>query len=209
MTPTLPCSRPRSLALLVAALLGGSVVPTTAASQRILTTGPDAVTLPRGTFRVETGGELTIQRDRWNEGRLEGIGGALTGTPLDATRLTLLAPIEGLVRGLGVDDFRASLGPTRLDVRQRLFASALGLEYGVTSRLTLGVRATLVRTRPEALSAPARTARPPSGSTRCASAVVSPPPTRPRSGASRPPRPNWGNGAPLVRRTPPPSLSAR
>ena len=151
MTPTLPCPRPRSLALLVAALLGGSVVPTTAASQRILTTGPDAVTLPRGTFRVETGGELTIQRDRWNEGRLEGIGGALTGTPLDATRLTLLAPIEGLVRGLGVDDFRASLGPTRLDVRQRLFASALGLEYGVTSRLTLGVRATLVRTRPEAL----------------------------------------------------------
>jgi len=151
VSPILPSSRPRRLAVLCAALLGGSIVPTTAASQRILTPGPDAVTLPRGAFRVETGGELTLQRDRWNEGRLEGIGGALTGSPLDATRLALLAPIEGLVRGLGVDDFRASLGPTRLEVRQRLFASALGLEYGVTSRVTLAVRATLVRTRPEAL----------------------------------------------------------
>ncbi|MDQ8148646.1 MAG: hypothetical protein P3A32_02315 [Gemmatimonadota bacterium] len=151
MSPIPPRSRPRHFTALSAALLGASVLTTPAAAQRVLTPGPDAVTLPRGAFRVETGGELTLQRDRWNAGQLEGLGGALTGTPLDATRLTLLAPIEGLVRGLGVEDFRASLGPARLDVRQRIFASALGLEYGVTSRITLGVRATLVRTRPEAL----------------------------------------------------------
>ncbi|MEY2733489.1 MAG: hypothetical protein RL340_548 [Gemmatimonadota bacterium] len=149
MPPSRSRLRSPRLIAVVAALIGG--VPTVAPAQRILTPGPDAVTLPRGAFRVETGGELTLQRDRWNDGRLEGLGGGLTGTPLDASRLALLGPIEGLVRGLGVDDFRASLGPTRLDVRQRIFASALGVEYGVASRLTLGVRATLVRTRPEAL----------------------------------------------------------
>jgi len=120
-------------------------------AQRILGPGPDAVPLPRGTLRVELGGELTLQRDRWNDGVLEGLGAPLTGAPLDATRLLLLQPVEGLVRGLGLSDFTASLGHATLDARQRLFATPLGLEWGVTRRLTIGARATLVRTKTEAL----------------------------------------------------------
>lgn len=145
--PRRPAPHARLGRLLLVGVLAVAPLP----AQRILTPGPDAVPLARGTFRFESGGELTLQRDRWNEGRLEGLGASLSGDPLDATRLALLAPIEGLVRDLGVPDFRGTLGTTRLDVRQRIFASALGLEYGVTRRLTVGVRTTLVRTRPEAL----------------------------------------------------------
>ena len=140
--------RPLRAVALLGTLLLGSTRPSLA--QRILGPGPDAVPLPRGGLRVEVGGELTLQRDRWNDGRLEGLGAALTGAPLDATRLLLLQPVEGLVRGLGLADFTASLGHSSLDARQRVFATPLGIEWGVTRRLTLGARATLVRTKTEA-----------------------------------------------------------
>jgi hypothetical protein len=120
-------------------------------AQRILGPTEDAVTLPRRTVRATIGGESSVQRDRWRDGTLEGLGAPLTGDSLDAVRLSLLGPLDASLRVLGVSGLSSTLGAPRLDLRQRLFVTPVGLEYGLTDRITLGVRATLVRTRAEAL----------------------------------------------------------
>lgn len=147
--PLARTSRPlRRLTIALAALLSGA---SSAHAQRILGPTEDAVTLPRRTFRATIGGESSVQRDRWRDGTLEGLGAPLTGDSLDAARLSLLGPLDASLSALGVTGLASTLGAPRLDVRQRLFVTPVGLEYGLTQRITLGVRATLVRTRAEAL----------------------------------------------------------
>ncbi len=119
-------------------------------AQRVLGADADAVTIPRGVLRIGFGGELTLQRDRWDYGRLEPLGAGFSG-PLNSARLTALGPVEDDVRALGVPDFAASLGEARLDLRQRIFVTPFSLEYGATEWLTIGVTAPLVRVRSEAL----------------------------------------------------------
>lgn len=138
----------RRAALTLGTLLLGA---TSAHAQRILGPTEDAVTLPRRTFRATIGGESSVQRDRWRDGTLEGLGTPLTGDSLNAARLSLLGPLDASLTALGVPGVASSLGAPRLDVRQRLFVTPVGMEYGLTDRITLGVRATLVRTRAEAL----------------------------------------------------------
>lgn len=123
--------------------------PAPLVAQRILGGGSDAVTLPRGGFRVGIGGESRMQRDRWRDGTLEGLGGSVTASAFGPLQFSLLAPIEQLVAGLGGTAFAASLGSTRLDVRQRAFVTPLSIEYGLFDWLTVRARATLVRTSAE------------------------------------------------------------
>ena len=137
-----------TLLALVAMLLAAA--PRTIAAQRVLGGGDDAVTLPRGGFRFSLGGEHTAQRDRWRDGRLEGLGGAITSSAFGPLQFSMLAPVEQTVRALGVTGFDASLGVSTLDARQRLFVTPLGVEYGLSDRITLGARASLVRSRIEA-----------------------------------------------------------
>ncbi|MFM9012938.1 MAG: hypothetical protein ACKORK_04955 [Gemmatimonadota bacterium] len=137
----------RRLTVTLAALL---VSATSVHAQRILGPTEDAVTLPRRTFRATIGGESSVQRDRWRDGWLEGLGAPLTGDSLNAARLSLLGPLDASLSALGVSGLASTLGSPRLDVRQRLFVTPVGLEYGLSDRITLGVRATLVRTRAEA-----------------------------------------------------------
>lgn len=133
----------------VLALLHALLLPLAAAgAQRVLGPGEDAVTIPRGTLRVAIGGELTLQRDRWNYGTLEPLGAGFSG-PVDATRLAILAPLQADVQALGASGFDASLGATRMDLRQRIFVTPFSLELGVTDWLTIGAVAPLVRTRAE------------------------------------------------------------
>lgn len=107
------------------------------------------MTLPRGGFRVGIGGESTVQRDRWRDGVLEGLGGNVTTDAFGPLQYSILAPVEQLIRDLGAPGFDASLGSTRLDARQRAFITPLSIEYGLFDWLTLGARATLVRTKAE------------------------------------------------------------
>lgn len=127
------------------------LVPAALPAQRILGGGSDAVTLPRGAFRVGLGGESTVQRDRWRDGALEGLGGNITTDAFGPLQFSMLASVEQRMQQLGVADFDASLGSTRLDARQRAFVMPLAIEYGLSDRITLGVRATLVRTKAESL----------------------------------------------------------
>ncbi len=133
----------------VAAFLLASA-PCTLGAQRVIGGGDDAVTLPRGGFRISLGGEHTAQRDRWRDGRLEGLGGSMASSAFGPLQFSMLAPVEQTVRGLGVPSFDASLGASTLDARQRFFVTPLTVEYGLSDRLTLGARATLVRSRIEA-----------------------------------------------------------
>lgn len=145
---TTPSHRPTRRAARVACLLA-LAFPGVLSAQRVLGATEDAVTLPRGGFRFSLSGESTLQRDRWRDGRLEGLGGNITTDAFGALQFSMLAPVEALVRDLGVTDYSASLGVSSLDARQRLFVLPLGVEYGLSDRITLGVRGALVRTRAE------------------------------------------------------------
>ena len=125
-------------------------VPCALGAQRVIGGGDDAVTLPRGGFRVSLGGEHTAQRDRWRDGRLEGLGGSMTSSAFGPLQFSMLGPVEQTVRALGVTGFDARLGVSTLDARQRLFVTPLTVEYGLTDRITLGARASLVRSKIEA-----------------------------------------------------------
>jgi hypothetical protein len=148
------CARSGSrTARLILALTASAAVllPTSVHAQRVLGGGSDAVTIPRGAFRVGIGGESTTQRDRWRDGVLEGLAGPITTDAFGALQFSMLASVEQLLTRVGVSDFDASLGSTRLDVRQRAFVTPLAIEYGLTDRITIGARATLVRTKSESL----------------------------------------------------------
>ena len=132
--------------LLVAALVVGAPLQ----AQGVLGAGPDAVTIPRGMLRIGLSGEHTLQRDRWNDGRLEALGAGFSGDSLGPSALSVIGPLRQLMRDVGVPDLSASLGTSRLDLRQRIFVTPLSIEYGVTDWLTLGVRAPLVRSKAEA-----------------------------------------------------------
>lgn len=139
-----PTFRPFAAAALLAA---ASALP----AQRVLGPDADAVTIPRGMLRIGIGGEHTLWRDRWHDGRVEALGAGFSLDPLGARDLDALGDLERAVRDLGVPDFGASLGRTRLDLRQRMYVTPVSVEYGLTRWLTLGVTAPLVRVRAEAL----------------------------------------------------------
>ena len=113
--------------------------------------GSAGAVLPRGSLRVTFGGTHQVQRDRYVDGIIEGIGGPLTSTALGPSQFPLLGSIETEVRALGLPTFGASLGTSRLDARQRLFITPLAIHVGVADWLTVGASASLVRTKAEEL----------------------------------------------------------
>lgn len=121
------------------------------AAQRVLGPGPDAVTLEAGRLRIGIGGEHTTFHDRWRDGEQEPLGQGFRFAAFGPSQLAVLGPLQQAVRDLGVPDFSASLGSTRLALRQRVFATPFSLDFGVTDWLTVGASAPLVRVRAEAL----------------------------------------------------------
>lgn len=78
-------------------------------------------------------------------GRVRELGGRFSLNPLGATALPLLGPIEAATRSLAaVPDFSASLGASVVHARKSFETTPLTLEYGLTSRLALGVVVPLV-----------------------------------------------------------------
>jgi hypothetical protein len=138
-----------ALRLLSSFALALAAAPVALHAQRVLGPGEDAVTIPRGMLRIGVGGELSFLRDRWTDGVLEPLGAGFSVPALGPAQLAILAPLQSDVRALGATDFEASLGATRLDLRQRLFVTPFSLEFGVADWLTLGVTAPLVRSRAE------------------------------------------------------------
>lgn len=119
-------------------------------AQRVIGGAPDAVTLPRGALRIGIGGEHSTMSDRWRNGEVQGLGRGFSFEAFGPGQLAVLRPLEQDVRALGASDFAASLGRVELDLRQRIYVTPFSLEVGVTSWLTVGATAPLVRVRSEA-----------------------------------------------------------
>ncbi len=129
-----------------------SATDTTPTIPRLLPLAAEsAATLARGSLRIAVGGTHAAARDRYVDGKLEGLGGPFSAAAFGPSRFSLLGSIEAEARALGLPEFAASLGSARLDARQRLFVTPLAVSYGLTDRLSLSVSTSLVRTKAEAL----------------------------------------------------------
>ncbi|MBA3853893.1 MAG: hypothetical protein C0503_05725 [Gemmatimonas sp.] len=117
-------------------------------AQRVLGPSQDATTLRRGTLRTSITGENVLLRGRWNDGESEALGAGLGGA-LDMRRAPELLGIASVFGGLGIADVNPSLGDAQFDLRQRLALTHLGLEYGISDRVMLRLRAPFVRARAE------------------------------------------------------------
>jgi hypothetical protein len=128
-----------------------SAIPSTVAAQSTTTLSPDAATLPRGVLRARV---LTA----WNRADvLFGVPGAdgttkltygLNADSLGTAAIPLLQPNESSIRAVSnVSAFRLNLGKLVTGGDSRVVTSPLIIEYGLSSRLTLGVTVPLVQTR--------------------------------------------------------------
>lgn len=126
-------------------------------SQATSGTGEDALTLTRGQFRIRGIADLSSWSSRYGEGspgRAKGskepLGLDFTTDSLGPSYIESLLPVQTTIRALaGMPNFGASLGAMSVGQRNVISSTPLMLEYGVTSRLTLGVLVPFVTTLAE------------------------------------------------------------
>ena len=133
----------RALALL---LLLAAVAPLPA--QTTLSHLDDAAPIPVGMLQLRVANAWT----RWDERfTLEGttpLGAALSADSLGSAQFPRLLPIESGLRTLASDPtLRLSLGQLRVTSNARVVTTPIGLEYGVTRRLSVGLLVPIVQTR--------------------------------------------------------------
>ncbi len=126
-----------------------ALAPASLRAQAVLGPGPEAVTLPAGTLRTTLLTESILFRGRWFDGAAQDLGGGFIGG-LAAPQSSWLQALETGVNSIGPGAGDMSLGRTHLDLRQRLAVTTLGLEVGLTNRLSVSVAAPFVRARAEA-----------------------------------------------------------
>lgn len=110
--------------------------------------GPDARTAPAGTLRI--GLAATWERDPEQyvgsgAGSLRTLGSKFSFDTLGSNVFATLGPVESAARAAsGIPTFRASLGRSVVKVRNYFETTPFFAEYGITSRLSLGVMVPLV-----------------------------------------------------------------
>lgn len=106
------------------------------------------VTVPRGAFRIELGGEFRNADSRFNDGTTEDIARPFTATPLGSPFFpTLLASESRLGAMIGNSAFRYNLGRSVANGLINIGTATIGVSYGLTSRITLFTTVPIVRTR--------------------------------------------------------------
>ncbi len=137
--------RPLRLALCLAAF---AAFPAAAEAQRVLGPTLDATTLRRGMLRTMLQAENTLLNGRWNDGLAESLGAGLS-VNLGGALIGSLSEVDAYLAGLNRADAVSSLGRSRVDLRQRFAVTRLGLEYGITDRISVFAQAPFVRVRAE------------------------------------------------------------
>ena len=107
---------------------------------------PRADTPRPGSVRVTFDPTIEIWGERFFDGRRERLGAPLSGDTMRGTYVPLIARIEQDVRTAGaLPGFVASLGKGLLALRHERRTTPVTAEFGVTSRLSLGVTVPIVR----------------------------------------------------------------
>jgi len=107
----------------------------------------DASVVPQGLLRLRAITAWTRYDERFVPGGVAPLGAPFTSPSFGAPQFAPLGAIQSLVESASATPFTLSLGQTRLDATARQEIIPLGLEYGLTSRLTVGVVAPIVRQR--------------------------------------------------------------
>lgn len=139
----------RSLSILLCAVLLASPLGAPLGAQRILGPSDDGVPLPRGMVRWTIAGTLSLARDQWHDGTLEGLGGRFEANHITDANFLPLTTLAASLRAAGLSPDRLSFGAPSLALRRRSFATPVGFEVGILDRLTVGLSVPWVRNRAE------------------------------------------------------------
>ena len=109
----------------------------------------DAAPIPAGMMRLRVANIWTRFDERFApEGGTTPLGAALSADSLGRAQFPRLEPIEVGLRTLASDPtLRLSLGRLRVASNARIVTTPIAIEYGVTRRLSIGVRIPIVQTR--------------------------------------------------------------
>jgi hypothetical protein len=126
-----------------------------APAQRVLGVGDDALVLPRGVFRLRTFAQWTSFNERYGvgtpgrpDGSLEPLGVDFTLDTLGVRQFPNLAGVQVGIRQItGIPGWNATLGNTRLDLRDRVTTYPFLFEVGLSTKLSVGVQIPYVVTQ--------------------------------------------------------------
>ena len=143
--PKKKTSRLRAASLLLAAAL--ILLPPTLAAQAVTGVGDDALMPRKGELRFSMRSIWKSWNERYGQGTsgrpngsVEPLGVDFNLDTIGAPQLENLAPVQSGVRALaGMPAFTASLGTSRMRLRDNVLATPLSIELGVTSRISLKV----------------------------------------------------------------------
>ena len=133
----------RTVGAIALLLLAGSQ----AAAQSGLGHLEDATVVPRGLFRLRAIAVWSRFDTRYTATGEEPLGAPFTSTALGRSQIAALGTIDSLVTSATAQPFALSLGQSRLDARGRHEIVPIGVEYGLTGRITVGVMVPVVRKR--------------------------------------------------------------
>ncbi len=130
------------------------VVPPVVSAQRVLGVGDDALVLPRGVFRFRTLGQWTEFNERYGmdtpgrpDGALEPLGIDFTLDTIGVKQFPKLATLQaGLQQLTGNPSWFATLGNTKVTLRDQVSAFPFIFEAGITKRFSIGIQVPYVRT---------------------------------------------------------------
>ena len=129
-----------------------SFVAQRSTAQSTTSLATDASVLPRGAVGIRVLTSWTRFDELLGDGALNGsprnIAATLATSSLDPTNVPALAPAQTTIRALsGLASFNLSAGNVVAVANSRIVTAPLILQYGLTSKLTLGVVVPLVETR--------------------------------------------------------------
>ena len=146
--------RRRLVSISIVALAFIAVFAPPANAQRVLGVGDDALVLPRGIFRLRLIGNWTHFNERYGmdtpgrpNGALEPLGIDFTLDTIGVRQFPNLATLQGGLQTLtGNPNWYATLGNTKVTLRDRVTAYPFIFEAGITNRVSLAINVPYVQT---------------------------------------------------------------
>ena len=137
-----------AVAITLGVAAAGAVTGAVAGAQEPRGAGPDARTPAAGTLRIGLAATWERNPETYlgsGSGSLRELGAKFSFDTLGANLFVALGPVESAARAMsGIPTFRASLGRSVVHARNSFETTPWSVEYGLTSRLAIGVIVPLV-----------------------------------------------------------------